>query len=293
MANELSIEEMVSVCKDICLLRPRRVVFTGGEPLLRNDIFDLAHALRSMGYTNHLCITTNGTLVNKDNAKELVEAFDEIRISIDGFKDVNDALRGKGSFEQTMKSLSYIIEAGGAPIAFITVTPLNIPILKEFMSYLLRNGVSSIHLSPVSLAGRASIRKDLLTTNVEVMTIATDFWYETFGLRLRSAEANCPNCGVGRYITVYPDGSIYPCHLLAFPELCLGTVRESRLYDTIAKSSLLNKLSRLDLQSLALCSKHLQKSLERDRCIGRCVQDGDRRKELVEYIDKESACSLV
>jgi len=59
--------------RDVPLLNPRRVVFTGGEPLLRQDILKMAQALRNEGDGIRLCIITNGTLMNKDDAKNLAE----------------------------------------------------------------------------------------------------------------------------------------------------------------------------------------------------------------------------
>jgi MoaA/NifB/PqqE/SkfB family radical SAM enzyme len=83
--KELSTEAMLSVLEDVLLLSPRRVVFTGGEPLLRKDILKLAQLFKNMGDGIHLCMTTNGTLINEENAENLVKTFDEIRISSDGF----------------------------------------------------------------------------------------------------------------------------------------------------------------------------------------------------------------
>jgi sulfatase maturation enzyme AslB (radical SAM superfamily) len=137
-------------------------------------------------------------------------------------------MRGKGSFEKAMTAFRYVLNAGGDPVAFITVTSLNLPYLKDFMHFLLRNGILKIHLSPLKLAGRANADKMLCDVE-EVKRITGEFWYETFGLRLKRERKEGFNCGVGKFLTVYPDGSVYPCHLLAFPEFCIGNVKKQRL----------------------------------------------------------------
>ncbi len=133
----------------------------------------------------------------------LVHKFNEIRISIDGPQEINDALRGKGSFQKVMRAFEYVVKAGGDPIAFITVTSLNLPHLKHFMGYLLSNGVSKIHISPLKLAGRVD-DETMLGDLDAIKRMADEFWYETFGLRLKSHREEGFNCGVGKFLTVYP-----------------------------------------------------------------------------------------
>lgn len=194
MEKELSTEEMLSVLRDAYSLDPRRVVFTGGEPLLRRDVLELAQAFKNMGHGIQLCITTNGTLINQENAEGLVENFDEIRVSIDGLKEINDATRGKGTFEKVMEAFRCAIKAGGDPVAFITVTSLNLPYLEDFMRFLLRNGIFKIHVSPLKLAGRGKDDR-MLCDFEEIRRIVDEFWYESFGLRLKSERKEVFNCG--------------------------------------------------------------------------------------------------
>lgn len=285
--KELSTEAMLSVLKDVFLLSPKRVVFTGGEPLLRKDILKLAQLFKNMGNGIHLCMTTNGTLINEENAENLVKTFDEIRISIDGFKEINDAMRGKGSFEKAMKAFRYVLNAGGDPVAFITVTSSNLPYLKDFMHFLLRNGILKIHLSPLKLAGRANADKMLCDVE-EVKRITGEFWYETFGLRLKSERKEGFNCGVGKFLTVYPDGSVYPCHLLAFPEFCIGNVKKQRLHSIYHESSLMNKLINLHFGEIAHCAECFKDLSREGTCLGIPAQEEGFRKQLVDLLSEEA-----
>lgn len=285
MDKELSTEDALLVLKSASLLKPRRVVFTGGEPLLRKDILKLARALKSIGNGIHLCITTNGTLINEENAKDLVKNFDEIRISIDGFKEINDAMRGKGTFEKTMNAFRCVLNAGGDPVASVTITSLNLPHLKDFMHFLLRNGILKIHISPLKIVGRAKDNK-MLCNFEEIKRTVEEFCYETFGLRLKSDVKESFNCGVGKFLTVYPDGSVYPCHVLAFPEFCIGNVREQELYSIYRDSILMNKLKNLHFSEIAQCAECFKELSQERTCLGVCAQERSFRKQLVDLLSE-------
>ncbi len=80
---------------------------SGGEPLMRKDIIEIVQ----FAYDNDVSttITTNGFLLNKKTADALVKAgLTNINISLDGFNEIHDFTRGKGTFKVTKKNLDYI-----------------------------------------------------------------------------------------------------------------------------------------------------------------------------------------
>ena len=86
---------------------------SGGEPLLRSDVFHLIEYLHHKGVTSIL-IETNGTLITPDVAAMLADhspPITTIQVSLDGSTpEVHDAIRGKGSFEITLSGLRHIID---------------------------------------------------------------------------------------------------------------------------------------------------------------------------------------
>ena len=76
-------------------------MFTGGEPLLRDDIGELIDQVNNYGMVSGL--VTNGTLV-KEKLSE-IRKLDYIVLSLDGPKEDNDKLRGRGSFEKIFEGL--------------------------------------------------------------------------------------------------------------------------------------------------------------------------------------------
>jgi len=294
--DELLTGEIDSLLKDIFKLSPKRVVFTGGEPLLRDDLLEIASFFKSLDRENkiRLCLTTNGTLIKSDNAASLVKVFNEIRISIDSFEEVNDELRGQGSFKKAKNGLHEISRAGGNPVAFITITSLNISTLKEFMSYLLSEGFSQIHISQLNLTGRARGKSELACKYDAAIKIVEEFWHERFGLKLeKKTIPDAINCGVGKFITVHPDGSVYPCHLLAFPELRVGNVRKDKLYSIFHYSKVLTNLRELNFCQMAKRDEHFNNLVNNGQhaCIGRLAQNDKIRGRISKYKYNSFVCA--
>lgn len=171
----------------------------------------------------------------------------------------------------------------GNPAAFITVTSFNLPYLQDFMKFLLRNEICKIHLSPLKEAGRA---KDvaMFCDQKEVQEAAAKFWFENFGLQLVNESKNEFNCGVGKYLTVHPDGSVYPCHLLAYPEFCIGNVRNQRLNFIYENSRLMNKLKHLHFKEISQCSVCFKDLSQEKICLGKFAQKRSFREELLNQL---------
>ena len=89
-------------------LGPFSLKFAGGEPLVRKETLELTRYCRSKGIT--VGINTNGTLINKKTAKELLDAgVNEINVSLDAIDpDIHDYVRNKkGTFDRVMKAIQY------------------------------------------------------------------------------------------------------------------------------------------------------------------------------------------
>src|SRR5947208_9885417 len=103
----MSTDEFARIWMDVVALCPAKLVFTGGEPLLRSDILDLLRGLRQADPSHRVlrCLNTNGHLVTQELAQQLVGLADEVRVSIDALENRNDALRGAGNFTAAVRAL--------------------------------------------------------------------------------------------------------------------------------------------------------------------------------------------
>lgn len=114
----LSYDKIVSIIEKN---KPRFVEFTGGEPLLRKDIFKLIDYCRSKKI--FVSINTNGTLIDEKVAEKL--NADIIRISVDGLEKTNDKIRGKGSFKKTLNGINSLKKYNKKIIISTTVGKVN------------------------------------------------------------------------------------------------------------------------------------------------------------------------
>lgn len=79
----MTFENIIHGLKEIASLEPKTVVFSGGEPLLRPEIFDIAdYAVEKFNLNLHLI--TNGTLITEENVNNICKYFKAVSISIDG-----------------------------------------------------------------------------------------------------------------------------------------------------------------------------------------------------------------
>lgn len=103
--DELSNNEAKKIIMQIHELGIRHLVFSGGEPLLREDAFELIHFSRQIGIP-WVDIITNGTLCDDEAAQKLINSgLNHITVSLDGLSVVNDEIRGEGSFEKSVNAI--------------------------------------------------------------------------------------------------------------------------------------------------------------------------------------------
>ena len=258
MPYELTTEDYTRLWPDLVSVAPKKVVFTGGEPLLRRDLTTLLSGFRDADPSNKIrrCLNTNGELLTRAYARKLRGLVDEIRISIDGLALNNDILRGAGSFAQALAAFEAAQEEGFDPFALVTVTKESLQDLTELLGLLFDRRVNRIRLNVFRPIGRGAGRPDWVVPQSEISTMLEQAWHARTGTDLPSpAHANeltANNCGVGRYLNVLPNGETYPCHVLMSPPFFCGDLRQESLGQQICCSDgLLAHLQSLDLDELA------------------------------------------
>jgi len=111
--GELTTQEARRVLDDLADFQVPGVLFSGGEPLIRPDLFELIGYGRSKGL--HIVLSTNGTLITPDTARRLVDLkVAYVGISLDGADaKVHDRFRGTaGAFDRTLQGFRHCVEAG-------------------------------------------------------------------------------------------------------------------------------------------------------------------------------------
>jgi radical SAM protein with 4Fe4S-binding SPASM domain len=126
LPKELSTEEAMKVIDDLADLGVAAIAFSGGEPLLRPDFFELVKAVRDAGIFPALA--TNATLITKEVARRLKElGIGFVQISLDGaYAATHDEFRGvKGAFEGALRGLKNSVDEGLFVEVSCTLTRLN------------------------------------------------------------------------------------------------------------------------------------------------------------------------
>jgi Fe-coproporphyrin III synthase len=154
--KELDHEQGLSLIDDMAAFGVPVVLFSGGEPLMRPDLVELARYAVSKGM--RAVISTNGTLITKDKAKELKEVgLSYVGVSLDGMEEVNDRFRGrKGAFKDAMAGIINCQEVGLKVGLRFTINRMNIAEVPRIFDLLEEYRIPRVCFYHLVYAGRGS-----------------------------------------------------------------------------------------------------------------------------------------
>ncbi len=159
--GELSTAEVFAVMDDLKAFRVPVLILSGGEPLLRPDIFDISRRAKAMGF--YVGLSTNGTLIDETNIEAIADVgYDYVGISIDGVRETHDMFRRKqGAFDESMHGIRLCHAAGIKVGMRFTITMDNAHELPALLDIMEQEGVDKFYLSHLNYAGRGNKnRKD-------------------------------------------------------------------------------------------------------------------------------------
>ncbi len=256
--DEMSLEDFGEVVNDLVKCEVPLIIFSGGEPLVRKDFFEILKLVKDAGLKS--VISTNGTLITPENAERLAElGVRYVGVSLDAAcPEIHDRFRGvKGSWEKAVEGVRNAKTAGIRTGLRITVTKDNYRELPALLDLALREGVERFcvyHLIPTG-RGASMIAKDLdknerewvlsflyeksielRDKEIEILTTDSpmDGVYILERLRRENPEAYADarkllaigsGCTIGTKIAnIDYRGDVMPCHFA--PEIVVGNVRE-------------------------------------------------------------------
>jgi heme d1 biosynthesis radical SAM protein NirJ len=175
--GELSTDEVFSVMDDLKAFKVPVLILSGGEPLLRPDIFDIARRAKSMGF--YVGLSSNGTLVNESNVAEIAATgFDYVGISLDGLRATHDKFRRKeGAFDAALNGIRLCRDAGAKVGMRFTLTQDNAQDLPALLDLMQAESIDKFYLSHLNYAGRGNKnRKD--DAHFKTTRIALDLLFD-------------------------------------------------------------------------------------------------------------------
>jgi len=132
------------------------LLFSGGEPLLRSDIYELGEEAKTRGIRT--VISTNGTLITKNAAKKIRNSgFDYVGVSFDGVGASNDMFRGKsGAFKMALAGIRNLRDAGQKTGIRFTITRHNSRSIKDIFELAERENVDRVCFYHLVYTGRGN-----------------------------------------------------------------------------------------------------------------------------------------
>ncbi len=154
--NDVSTEHAKEVLADLAGYGVPSVLFSGGEPLMRHDLFELMDYARGKGLRT--VISTNGTLISEDAAAKIKNlGVSYVGISLDGVGEINDKFRGvSGAFDRAVAGIRNCQDAGVRVGLRLTLTKRNVQDIEALFEFFEKENVERAcfyHLVPSGRGG--------------------------------------------------------------------------------------------------------------------------------------------
>ena len=273
--NQLSTEQCIQIIDDFASLMKRwelqgKINFTGGDPLLRKDLFDLLEHTKKAGLDF-------GILGNPYHVTEEVAArlkglgINQYQVSIDGTGPTHDGFRRKGSYNDTMRAIRIINEAGIRSAVLFTLSKSNKDELLDVIDAVAEASVSIFDFARlVPMGSGKSLSGDMLSPDEfrHMLLLVLEKYGQLaksgcktyFGRKdplwaLLQKELGtlqpssdgckiCDGCTIGMSaFSVLADGTVYACRRLPIK---IGKVPEQNLLDIFIRSEKLNDMRKYE-----------------------------------------------
>ncbi|MEO5345612.1 MAG: heme d1 biosynthesis radical SAM protein NirJ [Magnetococcus sp. YQC-9] len=158
-AGELTLDECCRVIGDLRAQGVAALILSGGEPLLRPDLFEIAAHAKMQGF--YLGLSSNGTLMDPEMARRIARAgFDYVGVSLDGLEVNHDRMRGmSGAFRRSVAGIGHCRAEGVKAGIRFTPTCENIDDLPGLFDLMRAEGTDRFYLSHWNHAGRGKVNR--------------------------------------------------------------------------------------------------------------------------------------
>ena len=218
--KELPVERLVQLIQDSVNMQFRRIIITGGEPLMYRHFDELMDWLTGLDRKGSELILRSSFAfsINETRMRKIAAVFDRVIISIDGTKMAHDARRGKGSYEKTVRNLELFSEVGDSRKlgiwSVLSRDQLEGTDAEAVRALAEKFHVGFVHFDPLKPMGYACFGECDQTADLPA---------KAEELRVRT------NCGLGHILHVEPDGKAYACYACTSPEALLADLSRDPL----------------------------------------------------------------
>lgn len=158
--GELGTHEAIRVLEDLRQFQVPALILSGGEPLLRQDVLDIAASAKALGI-GYVGLSTNGTLVDDVMARRVAGAgFDYVGISIDGRRETHDRVRRQaGAYDRALRGLRLCRDHGIKVGLRFTLTQRNAEDLDHVLGLMEEERIDRFYLSHLNYSGRGNVNR--------------------------------------------------------------------------------------------------------------------------------------
>jgi radical SAM protein with 4Fe4S-binding SPASM domain len=254
---ELKTEEVKGIIAQLADMGCLYLSLTGGEPLLRDDFWEIAEYAREKTFA--LTLQTNGFLLTPDFADRIKDLnFLDVDLSLLGARpETHDAITGRpGSFKRVVKAIDLLRERNINTNVKATLMRQNFPEFKEIKA-LVENLDANLIMSPLIYPVHRGENPDSLRIDDENMR---NYFCEMIPFeeieesKERVAQRSFLICQTGRtYCCINPEGKVYPCIMLP---IVVGDLRKKRLKEIWhdSPSPVLGRIRSMSVSDLEDCA---------------------------------------
>jgi MoaA/NifB/PqqE/SkfB family radical SAM enzyme len=234
---------------------------SGGEPFVRKDIFDIVEKCCNTFYD--VTISTNGTLIGKEEAKRLSEYSNlQIHVSLDSHtSQFHDKFRQvEGTFDKAVSAICNLVSEGVYTRIGTSILKDNVNRFKKIVHLAEELGVSGMNFDMARPTGRGEVLdmkpKKVMSWMKKMWKIVKEYEDEAFLVYERSRrEFTARNCGAGTTMwTIGPTGHVRPCATLSEDYLVCGNLfRED--FHSVFSGDRAKKFSEMESPCKEVCGK--------------------------------------
>ena len=284
ITQELSFNEQLKIIEDLANFArkqkvPARINFTGGDPLLHLDLFNLIKYAQEFGIM--IGILGNPDLLTKENLNTLTKLHIQYyQINLDGLEKNHDFIRGEGDFKKTVQGLDKLKEAKIPSAVMFTLTKLNRKDLFSIINLVVKKEVSFFDFRRIVPTNFNPSLMKMMLAPAEFKTIlqkvflkykemkqkgmktcferGDPLWFLFYKENrlldiswVRDKNIIYSGCAIGiSELGVLPDGSVYACRRLP---IFIGKFPEQTIEEVFINSQELNKMR--DVSKIEKCTE--------------------------------------
>jgi len=249
----------------------KQMMFSGGEPTLRDDLYELMRFVKKKNNSIFIALITNGTKIGQAYAKNFSKICNLIWVSLDSYsKEEHERLRGNGTFEKTINAINLLVREKAKILVNSMISDFNYKSIEKTRSFITKElGVKNYRMSLFQPFKNIGENKNDLKLNPPPFVFESsksphyDFFYQ-FNIEDDLEIENIVDmidplpkrihCGVGHgEFSLHDNGDIYPCQSLSDEKFKCGNILKENISEIYHKSTIMKKCRNLTVDKIDKC----------------------------------------